>query len=163
MRGPEVRRRYEDSGDDFDLDMDQRTRSLGGRSGRIILLGDGQNDVSADSDDHEMIGDEDRDLEAQAGHDLSGSFDDDDDFTGARGAREGTPGPEIVKNDAASSMSGTTVRSASSTATHGTGGTVMPDKLVNPEEPKTAVKAASEGLAPEDTEMKSDEKSASAS
>ena len=165
MRGPEVRRRYEDSGDDFDLDMDQRTRALGGRSGRIILLGDGHHDPSTDSDDHDMLGSEDQDLEAQAGPDLAGSFDDDDnDFAGARGAREGTPGPERVKNEAASG----TTRSESSAVPTETKDTVMPDKLEAPEDPKAAIKAASDGLAPKDpkepkdAEMKTEDKPASA-
>lgn len=34
--------RFDDSPDDYDIDMDQRTRMLGGgRGGRVILLGDG--------------------------------------------------------------------------------------------------------------------------
>ena len=41
FRGPGTHHRYDDSPDDYDMDMDQRTRFLGGRSGRIILLGDG--------------------------------------------------------------------------------------------------------------------------
>jgi len=44
FRGPGNRRnRFDDSSDDYDMDMDQRTRMLGRGSngGRIILLGDG--------------------------------------------------------------------------------------------------------------------------
>lgn len=43
FRGPGTHHRFEDSGDDYDMDMDQRTRFLGGGrgGGRIILLGDG--------------------------------------------------------------------------------------------------------------------------
>ena len=135
MRGPGVRRRYEDSGDDFELDMDQRTRSLGGR-GRIILLGDRDNNEAGaadddDHDDHDMIDDEDRDLDAQAGHDLSGSFEDEDRHV--RREREGTPGPEAVKSDAASSMSGATARSEDSAATEDT---VVPDEPEKAEKPE---------------------------
>ena len=41
FRGPGTHHRFDDSPDDYDMDMDQRTRFLGGRAGRIILLGDG--------------------------------------------------------------------------------------------------------------------------
>ena len=102
MRGPGARRRYDESGDDFELDMDQRTRSMGGRSGRIILLGDGNNEASGDSEDHEMMDDDDHDMEAQGGHSLSGAFEDDE--ATARSEREGTPGPENVKSNATPSL-----------------------------------------------------------
>lgn len=61
-----MRRQLEDSGDDFDHDLDHRTRGLGGRSGRIILLGDGT-EVLTDSDEQEMFDqdDEDKDLASQ--------------------------------------------------------------------------------------------------
>ncbi|WPH01917.1 protein phosphatase 2C protein 1 [Acrodontium crateriforme] len=42
FRGPGIHHRFDDSPDDYEMDMDQRTRMLGtGRGGRIILLGDG--------------------------------------------------------------------------------------------------------------------------
>ncbi len=42
FRGPGTHHRFDDSPtDDYDMDMDQRTRLIGGRQGRIILLGDG--------------------------------------------------------------------------------------------------------------------------
>ena len=61
-----MRHRFDDSGDDFDHDLDQRTRGIGGRHGRIILLGDGT-EVLTDSDDQEMFDhdEEDKDLDAQ--------------------------------------------------------------------------------------------------
>ena len=64
-RGPGNRQQY-DSGDDFDHDLDQQPRGVHGRSGRIILLGDGT-EVLTDSDEQEMFDhdEEDRDLEAQ--------------------------------------------------------------------------------------------------
>ena len=48
------------------MDLDQRTRGIGGRSGRIILLGDGT-EVLTDSDETEMFdhGEEDKDLASQ--------------------------------------------------------------------------------------------------
>ena len=89
FRGPGVRRNLEDSGDDYDLDSDQRGRGNGGRSGRIILLGDGA-EVHTDSDETEMFDheEEDKDLDSQAatGQLLANDT--------SRGAREETPGPE---------------------------------------------------------------------
>ena len=128
LRGPGVRRRYEDSGDDFELDMDQRTRGIGGRSGRIILLGDGSNananaeGAGPDSEDHDMLDDSDdqHELEAQAGHDLSDSFEDDDGKT--RHEREGTPGPEAVKSEPPAA------RSENSAASHDSEDTVVADQ-----------------------------------
>lgn len=89
FKGPGVRRQYEDDGDDFEMDMDQRTRGIGsGRSGRIILLGDGT-EVLTDSDEHEMMEhDDDVHLEGQT---RPGD-------EGHRNAREDTPGPESVKD-----------------------------------------------------------------
>ena len=145
MRGPGVRRKYEDEGDDFELDMDQRTRALGGRSGRIILLGDGNNELSADSDDHEMIDDDDHDLEAQAGHDISSSFEDLNDS--ARGEREGTPGPEVVKNDASPQLSRETAHSENSATEPISGRAGSPKEPTKAENPETIVKAASDGAA----------------
>lgn len=92
FRGPGVRHRYDESGDDFELDMDQRTRGLGGRPGRIILLGDGT-EVLTDSDEHEMVDqdEEDKDLESQAGH---GQSSPEKERSEVWGEREQTPGPE---------------------------------------------------------------------
>ena len=94
FRGPGVRRQYDDNADDFDMDMDQRTRGLGGRAGRIILLGDGT-EVLTDSDEHEIMDheSEEEDLESHAvpGSDQAGE--------GNRSEREGTPGPEPATRD----------------------------------------------------------------
>ncbi|MCJ1283874.1 Protein phosphatase 2C 2 [Xylographa opegraphella] len=88
-RGPGVRRQYEDTDDDFDRDMDQRTRGVGGRSGRIILLGDGT-EVLTDSDEQEMFDhdEEDKDLESQVSRGQMQT-----ETTEFRN-REATPGPE---------------------------------------------------------------------
>ncbi|KAG7004690.1 protein phosphatase 2C [Physcia stellaris] len=64
FRGPGQRNNFEDSGDDYDMDTDQRTRGVGGRSGRIILLGDGT-EVVTDSDDMFDHDEEDKDLDSQ--------------------------------------------------------------------------------------------------
>ena len=62
-----MRHQFEDGGDDYERDLDQRTRGIGGRSGRIILLGDGT-EVLTDSDETEMFDHdaEDKDLQSQA-------------------------------------------------------------------------------------------------
>ena len=84
-----MRQNFEDSGDDYDLDIDHRNRGVGGRSGRIILLGDGT-EVLTDSDETEMFDheEEDKDLASQAG---KGQLKLDN---ASRGGREETPGPE---------------------------------------------------------------------
>ena len=84
-----MRRQYEDTDDDFDRDMDQRTRGVGGRSGRIILLGDGT-EVLTDSDEQEMFDhdEEDKDLESQVNR---GQLQTE---TSESRNREATPGPE---------------------------------------------------------------------
>ena len=84
-----MRQNFEDSGDDYDLDPDQRNRGVGGRSGRIILLGDGT-EVLTDSNESEMFDheEEDKDLASQVSKGqvkLDG---------GSRGGREETPEPE---------------------------------------------------------------------
>ncbi|KAI9892271.1 MAG: Protein phosphatase 2C 2 [Vezdaea aestivalis] len=82
FRGPGVHHDQDETVDDYDLDLDQRTKALGGRSGRIILLGDGTevltDEADADAFDQD---DEDKDLVSQVQ---------------PRGEREGTPGPESV-------------------------------------------------------------------
>lgn len=54
--------RFDDSPDDYDMDMDQRTRMLG-RGGRIILLGDGTEIVTGRGDDDDVEMDERGDAE----------------------------------------------------------------------------------------------------
>ena len=89
FRGPGMRQNFEDSGDDYDLDLDRRNRGVGGRSGRIILLGDGT-EVLTDSDETEMFDheEEDKDLASQVGKGQT-KLDEE-----SRGGREGTPGPD---------------------------------------------------------------------
>ena len=89
FRGPGMRQNFEDSGDDYDLDLDQRNRGVGGRSGRIILLGDGT-EVMTDSDETEMFDheEEDKDLASQVS---KGQMKLDEE---SRNGREETPGPE---------------------------------------------------------------------
>ena len=93
FRGPGVRHQFDhDSPDDYELDMDQRRGGGYGRSGRIILLGDGT-EVLTDSDDTDMFDhrDEDKDTENQ----IKKATPDTSDVDSARSEREGTPGPGI--------------------------------------------------------------------
>ncbi|OAX77969.1 hypothetical protein ACJ72_07726 [Emergomyces africanus] len=88
FRGPAGRRRGNDNLDDYEPGL------RAGRSGRIILLGDGT-EVLTDMGDEDMFDhtEEDEDLESQvrkggAGHAAAGAN------HAARGEREGTPGPQ---------------------------------------------------------------------
>lgn len=86
FRGPGIHH-IEDSGDDYDMDMDHRTANLGGgKSGRIILLGDGT-EVLTDSTDGDMFDDaEEKDLESQVNKGQAAAAEE-------RGQREATPAP----------------------------------------------------------------------
>lgn len=65
---------------------------MGGRSGKVYLLGPGTSDVSGDSDETEMFDhdDEDKDLESQVSRGQSKST---NDKAGSRSEREETPAP----------------------------------------------------------------------
>ena len=93
FRGPGIHHRYDDSGEDYDMDMDQRTRHIAGMGGgRIILLGDGS-EFSNESGDSDMFDqdEEDKDLESQVPKGEAG--DADSGYTTERSKREETPGP----------------------------------------------------------------------
>jgi len=92
LRGPGARGRFQDSEDDYSLDLDQHTRGIGGRSGRIILLGNGT-EVLTDSDDTEMFDHdaEDKDLESQVTKGQKQSI---IDQAERRNEREETPAPQ---------------------------------------------------------------------
>lgn len=92
FRGPGVRHQFDhDSPDEYELDMDSRSRNFTRSSGRIILLGDGT-EVLTDSDDVDMFDrtDEDKDTANQVQKTTNVSTEDDP----SRGEREGTPGPQ---------------------------------------------------------------------
>lgn len=89
--------RFDDSPDDYDMDMDQRTRMLG-RGGRIILLGDGTEVLTGGAGDHDgdvdmdHVGDaeyesDERDDEAVQSNQPNGAV---------RGSREETPAPNAM-------------------------------------------------------------------
>ena len=89
FRGPGIHHRYDDSPEDYEMDMDQRTRHITGLGGgRIILLGDGSDNFndSADSDMFDQD-EEDKDLESQINKSES------DDADEERSKREETPAP----------------------------------------------------------------------
>ena len=103
FRGPGTHHHYDDSPDDFDMDMDQRTRFLGGRAGRIILLGDGteiltggihDDDGDVDMEDRgeaeEADDDEDDQVPASSQNKPNGAAVDE-----ARSKREETPEPGL--------------------------------------------------------------------
>lgn len=142
FRGPGARRHFEDSGDDYDLDQDQRTPGMGGRSGRIILLGDGT-EVLTDSDETEMFDheEEDKDLDSQVAKGQSTTKDED------RGAREETPGPEAQESTEKHQTSESTKRNPFDTPSSTTSDkfdpaetakptvipeSALPDKIVTP-------------------------------
>lgn len=96
----------EDSGDDYDLDLDKQGSGFGGRSGRIILLGNGT-EVLTDSDEQEVFDheDDDRDLENQVSkHDANVSKETND----VRNQREDTPGPPSSEATSAQKSPGST-------------------------------------------------------
>lgn len=91
FRGPGVRHQFDhESPDEYELDLDHRSRGAYGRNGRIILLGDGT-EVLTDSDDADMFdhSEEDQDTENQ----IKKSTPETSDVESTRSEREGTPGP----------------------------------------------------------------------
>ncbi|KAK3116632.1 Protein phosphatase 2C 2 [Teratosphaeriaceae sp. CCFEE 6253] len=107
FRGPGRHHSFsDDSPDDYEMDMDQRTRNLGrGNAGRIILLGDGtevdaghhddDGDVDMDRGEAEEL--EDKDLAEQV---QKGQADRKAESNGPveeRSGREQTPGPDAPK------------------------------------------------------------------
>ena len=147
MRGPGVHNRFEDSGEDYDMDLDPVAR--GGRPARIILLGNGT-EVLTDSDEQEVFDhdEDDKDLENQVGKSPVAA--------NSRNQREGTPGPRSqdpsnqqqtpdsgeTGNPFDTPSSTTSDKSDSiempSTATKAIPETAIPEKLTNP--PKTKSK-----------------------
>ncbi|GIZ44167.1 hypothetical protein CKM354_000737200 [Cercospora kikuchii] len=101
LRGPGMHHRFDDSPDDYDMDMDQRTRMLG-RGGRIILLGDGTEIVAGHG------GDDDVDMEDRVTEVDDASLEETDEEAVQRNQqknnedrsqREGTPAPPAAGQD----------------------------------------------------------------
>lgn len=105
FRGPGSHISYDDSPDDYEMDMDHRTRFISGRQGRIILLGDGteinvgnihDDDGDVDMEDRGVAEEaEDEDLEEQVQKDVP-STDASTNGDTDRSQREGTPAPSSV-------------------------------------------------------------------
>ena len=95
FRGPGVRHQFDhDSPDEYELDLDNKSRGFGGKNGRIILLGDGT-EVLTDSDDTEMFDhhEEDNDTENQESKGTQVGNDEES----MRSKREGTPAPQSIQ------------------------------------------------------------------
>ncbi|KAH0267700.1 protein phosphatase, partial [Aureobasidium melanogenum] len=70
FKGPGVHHRFDnDSPDEYDMDMEQRSRMLSGHPGRVILLGDGTEIMTDsgenDTDMFDQSDDEEKDLASQ--------------------------------------------------------------------------------------------------
>jgi len=101
FRGPGVRHQFDhDSPDEYELDLDHRPRGIGGRSGRIILLGDGT-EVLTDSDDTEMFDQSEEDKDAA--NQVKKSTPDTSNVDSARSEREGTPAPQSASDESKAS------------------------------------------------------------
>lgn len=140
FRGPGVHHRFDASDEDEYMDMDQRTRLLGGRGGRIILLGDGTEIVTGTGDDDDIDMEDrgeaeeadDSDVEEQVKKGQAESSSTNGETDNTRVQREGTPGP---RSEAATEKTDEQPKpEASSTGSSST-----------PEEPK--MKAPSDGPA----------------
>ncbi|KAJ9661872.1 Protein phosphatase 2C 2 [Coniosporium apollinis] len=111
FRGPGIHHRYDDSPEDYEMDMDHGPRH--GMSNRVILLGDGS-EINHDSADSEMFDhdEEDKDLKSQVN---KGGAGDNDSAYGSdnRSQREGTPSRDSNGQNPSSGQSD----SPSSTAT----------------------------------------------
>lgn len=112
FRGPGTHHRFDDSPDDYDMDMDQRTRFIGGRAGRIILLGDGTEVLMGHShDDDGDIDMEDRgEAEEEEDDDLDEQVQKEDKTSPngetvdqERSKREETPAPSLQGKNTESS------------------------------------------------------------
>jgi len=149
FRGPGRHHRFDDSADDdYDMDMDQRTRMLGrGDRGRIILLGDGteiHTDMAHDDDgdvDMEDRGEaeedegEEKDLAEQVRKGQSEAKSEANGKVEERSAaeRKETPGPSANSSEATSTVEEVKPDSPEQSAKAGTGSTNTP------EEPKMSV------------------------
>jgi protein phosphatase 2C family protein 2/3 len=128
FRGPGAHHRFDASDEDEYMDMDQRTRLLGGSGGRVILLGDGTEIITGSADDDDVdMGEaeevEDSDIEEQIKKGQAESTKTNINGEQDRVQREGAPGLKTQEP----------TKDSSSTAT--------------PDEPKT--KAATDGPATE--------------
>ena len=140
FRGPGVRHRFDDS-DDYEAEVDQRSSGIGGgRSGRIILLGDGT-EVLTDSDETEMFDheEEDKDLDSQVGKGGPQTEE-----SRARSEREETPGPQPQPSKEQVSPTSNKSENPFDTPPPST-----PDTILSADSAKEPVKALSNSAIPE--------------
>ena len=112
FRGPGTHHQFDDSSDDYEMDMDQRTRFISGRQGgRIILLGDGTEISLGGTPDEDDVDMEDRgEAEEAEDEDLEEQVRKRDEDANAestepsRSQREETPGPPSQGEDSNSSL-----------------------------------------------------------
>ena len=145
LRGPGNRRRSDESENEYEMDLDQRTQGMGGRAGRIILLGDGT-EVLTEGDDTQMFDhdEEDKDLDAQVSRGHVEELDEEDERQ--RSQREATPAPESQsdasraadpnaaksKTDAPDNSESSPIQ-ASPISMKAVPDTTLPEKLVTPD------------------------------
>jgi protein phosphatase 2C family protein 2/3 len=91
FRAPGARHRFDDSPDDYDLEIENR-RGFSVRSGRIIFLGDGTEALAENDEDLFDRDDETKDVANEV---RKRSADPSDEQ--AREEREGTPGPQLTR------------------------------------------------------------------
>lgn len=114
FRGPGIHHRFDDSPDDYEMDLEQRTRMIGGRGGSIILLRDGTEvltDGVENENDAEMFdqsSDEEKDLESQVRKGQAVG-------EGER-KREETPGPSAGSDGSSAGKATTTTEERKSKA-----------------------------------------------
>lgn len=130
-----MRHQMDESPDEYDLDLDNRSKGFGGRSGRIILLGDGT-EVLTDADDAEMFdhSEEDKDLDSQVKKESDVATEDTE-----RHQREDTPAPQSQSTKSEESPSSTTTNTSE-------------------ENSKATIKAASDGPVTEPSTESSEQK-----
>jgi protein phosphatase PTC2/3 len=127
FRGPGVRHQFDhDSPDEYELDLDNRSRGFGGKNGRIILLGDGT-EVLTESDDTEMFdhSEEDKDTENQVSKGTPPTTD----VESMRSEREGTPAPQpLQRTESPSSTQTEESEKSAPVVKQGSDGPRKPDK-----------------------------------
>ncbi|UJO24318.1 uncharacterized protein CLAFUR5_13618 [Fulvia fulva] len=155
FRGPGMHHRFDDSpSDEYDMDMDQRTRMLG-RGGRIILLGDGTEILTGNANDHD--GDVDMDDRGDAEETSDDSSEEKDteqvrkhqaaeqkpngETEQERSAREATPAPSSIDSQ---KVEESKQRSAGSDTKPEDPKTSVPIDTANPKEDTAKAQAAAE-------------------
>lgn len=139
FRGPGRHHSFDDSPDDYEMDMDQRTRMLGrGGSGRVILLGDGteihtgqnhDDDGDVDMEDRGEAEElEDKDLEEQVKKGQSDAKKESNGTVEERSTREETPGPAQQSSEPKETVEEVKPESPDEKKVTGTGSSATPEE-----------------------------------